>query len=403
MITKLEIENFYSIQDRQVLDLVVPGNAPTQTDHLVETWVGSQERAPKIVAIFGANGSGKSNVLRALSFIAWFVEYSFFSPDSRDLPFKPYNNDEHSSRPTRLKLWVPGLESPTTQTIQDGRWCMYCYELEISNGKRQRVHHEAIYLCPTATSRRTRLFERSEDGTVKASKAFGLGGPDRTLLQKILKPNASVISTLAQLNHAFSNEIVKLVRSVKSNILTMKRDPSDHMVLQEYMDRPKLVKHLNRELSRVDVGVHTFDVSPATDDWDASLHHEGLNPIPFHLESHGTRQFIRHFPYLIHTLTRGGVAIIDELDMAMHPVVMGEILRWFRDPERNPHNAQLWMSCQSPSLLEDLQKDEIAFCQKDGKGRTDLFSLNDIKAVRRDDNFYRKYMGGHYGALPLIG
>ena len=402
MITKLEIENFYSIQNRQVLDLMVPGNAPTQTDHLVETWTGSRERVPKIVAIFGANGSGKSNVLRALSFIAWFVNHSFFSPDSRDLPFKPYNNDEHSCRPTKLKLWAPGLESPTTRIRQGSRWCMYCYELEISNGKNHRVSHEAIYVWPLATGRRTRLFERFEDGTVKASKTFGLG-PEKTLLQRILKPNASVISTLAQLNHAFSNEVVKLAQSVESNILIVKRDMSDRLVLQEYTDRPELVEHLNRELSRVDVGVHTFDVSPATDDRDAALHHEGLNPIPFHLESHGTRQFIKHFPYLNHALTSGGVAIIDELDMAMHPIIMGEILRWFRDPERNPHNAQLWMSCQSPSLLEELQKDEIAFCEKDAQGRTNVFSLNDVKAVRRDDNFYRKYMGGHYGALPLLG
>ncbi len=403
MITKLEIENFYSIQDRQVLDLVVPGNAPTQTDHLVETWVGSQERAPKIIAIFGANGSGKSNVLRALSFIAWFVEHSFSFPDSNDLPFKPYNDDEHSDRPTKLKLWFPAQGSPATQTVQDNRWCMYCYALEISNGKMQKVHHEAIYFWPSATGgRRTRLFERSEDGTVKVSKAFGLGGPERTLLQRILKPKSSVIPILAQLIYPSSIEIVKLAHSVETNILTMKRDRSDRLVVQEYMDRPELMEQLNRELNQVDVGVHTFEVSPA-DDRDASLHHEGLNPIPFHLESHGTRQFIKHFPYLSHALTNGGVAVIDELDMAMHPVVMGEILRWFRDPERNPHNAQLWMSCQSPSLLEDLQKDEIAFCQKDEKGRTDLFSLNDIKAVRRDDNFYRKYMGGHYGALPLIG
>ena len=97
------------------------------------------------------------------------------------------------------------------------------------------------------------------------------------------------------------------------------------------------------------------------------------------------------------------MAIIDELDTAMHPVIMGEILRWFRDRKRNPHNAQLWMSCQSPSLLEDLRKDEIAFCEKDEKGRTETFSLNDVKTVRRDDNFYRKYMGGQYGALPQMG
>ena len=403
MIAKLEIENFYSIQDHQVLDLVVSGNAPKQTDHLMETWVGSQQRVPKIIAIFGANGSGKSNVLRALSFIAWFVEHSFSFPDSNDLPFKPYNDDEHSGKPTRLKLWLPGLESPTTQTVQDDKWCMYCYELEISNGKTQRVRHEAVYFWPPTTGRRTRLFERFEDGTMKASRTFDLG-PEKTLLQRILKPNASVVSTLAQLNHAFSNEIVHSARSVSSNILIAKREPSDPMVFQEYGNRPELVEQLNREISRVDVGVHAFEVSGSLDGPNLMLHHEGLSrPIPFHIESHGTQQFIRHFPYLVHALTDGGVAAIDELDMAMHPVIMGEILRWFRDPERNPHNAQLWMSCQSLSLLEDLQKDEIAFCEKDAKGRTDVFSLNDVKAVRRDDNFYRKYMGGHYGALPLIG
>lgn len=402
MITRLEIENFYSIQDRQALDLVVPGNAPTQTDHLVETWAGSQERVPKIIAVFGANGSGKSNVLRALSFIVWFTEESFFFPESGDLPYKPYNDDEHLCRPTKLKVWFSGPGFPATQTATDGRRRKYSYELEISNGEKQTVLHEAVFSWPTATGRKTRLVERFEDGTVKASKTFGLG-PEKAVLERILKPNASVLSTLAQLNHAFSIVLVNLAHSVESNILLVKHDRPDGLVLQEYLDRPELVEHLNREIRRVDVGVHAFDVSPATDDRDASLHHEGLNPIPFHLESHGTRQFIRHFPYLFHALASGGVAVIDELDTAMHPVIMGEILRWFRDPQRNPHNAQLWMSCQSPALLEDLQKDEVAFCEKDAKGRTALFALNDVKAVRRDDNFYRKYMGGHYGALPLIG
>ncbi len=401
MITKLEIENFYSIRDRQIIDLAAPGNAPANSDHLAETWVGSQERVPKVFAIFGANGSGKSNVLRALSFIAAFVDHSFYAHDSGDLPFNPYNDDEYSSQPTKLKLWASGLESPTSQIGRDDKWCNYCYELEISNGETQSIRHEVMYFWPSATGRRTRLFERFRNGTVKASKAFGLGS-ERALLQRILKPNSSVISTLAQLNHPFSRAVVRLAQSVESNILVMKREQSDRSVLQEYMDRPELVANLNRELSRVDVGVQAFDVMPA-DDRDASLHHEGLNPIPFHLESHGTRQFIRHYPHLYRALDNGGVAIIDELDTAMHPVIMVEILRWFRDPKRNRRNAQLWMSCQSPSLLGELEKDEIAFCEKDEKGRTEVFTLNDIKAVRRDDNFYRKYMGGHYGALPLIG
>ena len=403
MITRLEIENFYSIQDHQILNLVVPGNAPKQTDHLVEIWAGSQERCPKIIAIFGANGSGKSNVLRALSFMAWFAEHSFSFPDSRALPFEPYNDDAYSDRPTRLKLWFPGPESPKAQAVQDGRWCMYCYELEISNGKNQKVRHEAVHVWPPASGRRTRLFERFEDGAVKASRTFDLG-PERAVLQRILKPKASVISTLAQLNHGWSGELVNLARSLRSNILIVKHDPPDQLVLQEYVEQPELAERLNREISRVDVGVHAFEVSGSPEGPNVMLRHEGLSrPMPFHVESHGTQQFIRHFPYLDYVLTGGGVAVIDELDLSMHPVMMSEILRWFRDPQRNPHNAQLWMSCQSPALLEELQKDEIAFCEKDAKGRTAIFALNDVKAVRRNDNFYRKYMGGHYGALPLIG
>ena len=83
--------------------------------------------------------------------------------------------------------------------------------------------------------------------------------------------------------------------------------------------------------------------------------------------------------------------------------MLPEILRWFHDRERNPRNAQLWMSCHNASLLENLTKEEVFFCQKDGKGRTQVYGLGDIEAVRRTDNYYRKYMGGAYGALPQIG
>ena len=84
-------------------------------------------------------------------------------------------------------------------------------------------------------------------------------------------------------------------------------------------------------------------------------------------------------------------------------MILPEILRWFHDPKRNPHEAQLWMTCHSASLLEDLTKDEVLFCEKSNDGRTQVYSLRDIKGVRRIDNYYRKYLGGAFGALPHIG
>ena len=102
-------------------------------------------------------------------------------------------------------------------------------------------------------------------------------------------------------------------------------------------------------------------------------------------------------------LETGGVAVLDELDSSIHPMLLPKILRWFYDPERNPHDAQLWMSCQNASLLEDLIKEEVLFCEKDRSGRTQVYGLRDIQSVRRTDNYYRKYLSGAFGAVPQIG
>jgi predicted ATPase len=113
--------------------------------------------------------------------------------------------------------------------------------------------------------------------------------------------------------------------------------------------------------------------------------------------------FVRIFPLLNQALETGGVAVVDELDLAIHPLVLPEMLRWFHDRDRNPHDAQLWMTCNNASLLEDLVKEEILFCEKDDHGRTTIYSLRDVQAVRRSDNYYRKYLGGVYGAVPHLG
>lgn len=136
----------------------------------------------------------------------------------------------------------------------------------------------------------------------------------------------------------------------------------------------------------------------------ASFDHEGLSePLRAQLESHGTRLFVKIFPLLLQALETGGVAVIDELDLAIHPLILPEIIRWFHDPVRNPHNAQLWMTCNNSTLLEELIKDEVLFCEKDTLGRTTVYALRDIQSVRRQDNFYKKYMSGVYGAVPHLG
>lgn len=124
---------------------------------------------------------------------------------------------------------------------------------------------------------------------------------------------------------------------------------------------------------------------------------------PLLYESHGTRQFLKLFPLISDALATGSIVVIDELDAAMHSMLLPEIIGWFHDPVRNPHNAQLWTSCHNVSLLEELSKEEIVFCDKDWRGRTEMYALADVKGVRRDENYYKKYLGGVFGAVPQFG
>ena len=403
MIYRIEIENFHSIRDRQILDLRVPANAPPDSQRLASCWRGSAERVPKVVAVYGANGSGKSNLLRVLSFAAWFVAYSFSFRPGDPIPHKPFWDEVSLSGPTRLKFWLSGWNDPGAIGQDDPAECPYCYELEIGNGDDRTIISERIFYWPVTTGRKTRLVERFENGDVKASKGFALAGY-KGALANVMRPNASVISTLAQFNHPVALAMAQKAHSMQSNIYVQKVDFDDEVALRHYAENPEWVTRLNQEIQRIDVGVRALEIIPGANGPEALFRHDSLAfPMPYIHESHGTRQFMKLFPLISSALATGGVAVIDELDAAIHPALLPEIIDWFHDPGRNPRDAQLWMTCHNASLLESLSKDEVVFCEKDYRGRTELYALNDIRGVRRDDNFYRKYLGGVYGAVPRLG
>jgi AAA15 family ATPase/GTPase len=248
-----------------------------------------------------------------------------------------------------------------------------------------------------------RLFERNAVGEVSTAKVFGTTG-FRQALDKVLRSDASVISTLAQLDHPYSKVIWQAASQFFSNILIEKFDHTDDSAIRHYAANPSVVERFNHEIQRIDVGIREMKILQGPNGPIALFEHEGLaGPMPIVYESHGTRQFIKLYPFILEALETGGIAVLDELDATIHPLLLPEILRWFYDSDHNPHNAQLWMTCHTPSLLEDLLKEEVLFCNKDFDGKTSIYSLRDIQSVRRSDNYYRKYLGGSFGAVPQIG
>lgn len=406
MLFRVEIENFYSIRDMQIVDLVAAENAVSDPDRLSALWQGSKARSPKTVAVFGANASGKSTVLKAVSFLAWWIAHSFSAPANQRIMFDKFNEQESFVRPSRLAIELGGITDISQLGNPDAPQGRYRYELVVSGSSTEEPAHvseETVYYWPAPHEKKTLLFRRNDNTITKYSKEFGLGG-FRQALDKILRPNASVISTLFQLKHPFATAMWNSASMVFSNIFIETTDTDDDAMTRHYASNGDHLQHLNRDISRIDVGVQQVQLQSGQNGPYLQFIHDALAvPMPMYLESKGTRSFLKLYPIIAQALSSGGIAIVDELDASIHPMILPEIFGWFHDRARNPNDAQLWVTCHNASLLDFLSKEEILFCEKDALGRTTVYALTDIAGVRREDNFYKKYLGGVYGALPVIG
>ncbi|MCY4007888.1 MAG: AAA family ATPase [Rhodobacteraceae bacterium] len=405
MLYKVEIENFYSVGQRQGVDLRARKSVDDPLGRLSPIYPGAEERAPNVVAVFGPNAAGKSNILRAITFGAWFVGRSFDLRPDCNLPYQKFGSEERISKPTRLSFSFAGPVE-LRELSSAGRQCPYTYEIVLSERDVQNldvVQKERMSYRPKGRGKPTTIFERDHRGSVKAMKGFLPSGTDKAL-KEVLRPRASVIATLAQLNHIVAQAFVQSLSSVVSNIFLDRVEEDGWQLTRWYQNNAAALDELQRIAKRIDLGIEEIAIDTATSDPRLLFKHSGLDQIiTFNRESHGTQQFIKVLPYILMALDSGGVAIIDELDTTIHPLILPEILRWFLDRDRNSHNAQLWTTCHSASLLSELTKEEILFCEKDATGNTSVFKLADVERVRRNENFYGKYLGGEYGAVPVLG
>ena len=124
-------------------------------------------------------------------------------------------------------------------------------------------------------------------------------------------------------------------------------------------------------------------------------------------ESNGTIAASNIFTDLRNILAHGAVYIVDEIDRSLHPSLVIQLIDIFNHSETNPYNAQIIFSTHDVSMLDSsiygkniLDRDQVWFVEKDQSGKSSLYSLAQIKGTRKEDNLYRKYISGRYGATP---
>ncbi|MCE0522655.1 MAG: AAA family ATPase [Methylacidiphilales bacterium] len=397
MIHKITIENFFSVADPQELNFRVPINTPdlpcfrtSQSDERV--------RLPMIVGVYGPNASGKSTVLRAITTTAWFVQHSFSLAPNTQIPlFSPYAHGDWWNRSTKIAFEYD------SQLREGAAPAPFRYELHIGN-EANRISKEVVYesLSYAPKGKFRRIFKRHQQSFQFGSE-FGISAGDARV--QSIRPNASVISTLAQLNHKISGDFIRWLAGLQSNIFGLdKSQGSIAHALSYYLQRPDYLKGLNQELSRLDLGLKEMTIEAANPGPIAKFKHVGLDrDIVLAQESMGTRRFIEIFPLIQYVLDVGGIAVIDELDTDIHPLIVPEIFRWFYDKVRNPHGAQLFFTAHNPAILDELEKEQVYFTEKPSGKPTRIYGAREIKGLRREPSLMRKYLSGELGAVPHIG
>jgi AAA domain, putative AbiEii toxin, Type IV TA system len=396
MIHRIEIENYGSIREAQVIDLTLPATTPTM-DRFVASHGAPHIRLPTVVAFFGPNAAGKTTVLRAIASTIDFVVHSFSLAPNASIPyFQPFRSTTWATRPTRIVIDF------------DAKWIgatgyIYRYQLTIGHGEQrtaERVHSESLLI---RDGRRFRaLFRRDERG-IRCARELDLPASDSRL--KAVRDNASLISTMAQLNHPMLRTAWEDIRLTQKNIFGFKLARPDIGDAIRFLHENRDAQHaLLTELSRLDLGLRDMAIAISTQGLRASFGHEGLDhAILLEEESNGTQRFLAMFPALWATLQEGRPALLDEFDVDLHPLLIPELLNWFHAPDINQNKAQLFLAAHNVAIMDDLEKEEIFLVDKSSDGASSVIPLRDIAGLRREPSLQRKYLGGVFGAIPNIG
>jgi len=194
--------------------------------------------------------------------------------------------------PTKIAIEYDG------QLGENAPAAIFRYELHIAHEPNKfgsEVSYESLSYAPNGKFRR--IFERHQQ-KFTFGREFGITGGDSRI--QSVRPNASVISTLAQLNHKFSSDFILSLRGCKpTSSGWARRIGGLNNALSYYAQRPDYLQRLNRELSRLDLGLEEMKIHPGNTGPVATFKHFGLGcDIVLAQESMGTRRFIEIFPLL---------------------------------------------------------------------------------------------------------
>ena len=386
-------------------------------------------RVVPVVAIYGANAAGKSTLLKAFDFfVSGIVQSHERTASSEGTPYAPFLLDEYSrTQPSQYDADI---------TLGGTRY-HYGYSL---NGK--SIVSEWLYSFPLGAGRqaRTVLFHRNRDEPEEFYFGKTLKG-DNKRIANLVRPNSLFLSAAAQNAHPTLSPIFEFFFHKISRRMDQvyQANSVDEQVAAYFWQNREGLEQLISFLQAADIGIRDIDFSkiPVPDnakrmiqDFEFLLAKHSIDlipeelkreertkvrllhvgeggksfPISLNYESSGTLSLLQLLGPILSRLQSGGVLVVDELNVTLHPLVARELIKLFSHPVTNPGKGQLIFSTHDTSMLTSglLRRDQVWFAEKDMDGASTIFPLSSIK-VKSTDNIERGYVNGRFGAIPLFG
>ena len=406
MISDIQFKNYRSFRDECNFTMEA-SSSESKPDNVFTTPISENntERLLNIAIIYGANASGKTNIIRLLySLRAIISKPSEIQGGEGVNIYDPFRLDgESDDNPTEVSISfiVNGIK--------------YVYSLKYNQDD---FLSEKLVYSPKGVP--AILFEREPaeeqtNGFKRYKAKYGSTVPKN-------KQKFSVFSNkliLSKFLYDIPDDVITPIAKYLANIhiangyhSRMISDLWDEVRDWLYEDANRK-KKLVELLAFADLGIKTFKVASREKQLNkVMLVHERYNAdrkledIDFHFdnESYGTRQLFVLGGKILQSLESGLPLLVDEMDTGFHTYISSFILDIYRNKRINEKNAQLILTTHDINLLNEdcLRKDQVWFTEKSDKGASELYSLSDFEGVREDTAFAKWYMANKFGAVPTI-
>ncbi len=408
MLLEFRVRNFRSFRDEAVFSMAASSDSQFMSTHTLETGLAKLPRVVGAAAIYGANASGKSNLIKAMQFMQSMVlTSSQVQPDTENnlVPFRL--REDANNFPTLMEATF----------IIDGARYQYGFEFT-----RKRVLAEWLLVYESAKPQAwfSRTFdEKSERYTYNYSDYFT---GRKSVWEAATRKEVLFLTTAVQLNNAqlkplyqhFASEMVVFPDGARIGF-DFSADFVEHENNAERV--AELLTAADTGISSVairgqggkqvhiDLATHQQLVSDVEVKIPLFGHRVGGREYVFEIpeESSGTQLFFSLAGPLLDILEKGRVLVVDELDSSLHPLLVQRVVDMFQSPATNPNGAQLIFTTHDSSLLDSqkMRRDQIWFTEKDNAQISHLFPLLDF-SPRKGEALEKNYLSGRYGGIPIL-